>query len=38
MSKEAINFAKKWDWDKMAEETLDKVRKVCIIEMNKTVS
>jgi glycosyltransferase involved in cell wall biosynthesis len=30
LSKEAINFAKNWDWDKMAEDTLNKVRKVII--------
>lgn len=34
LSKEAMNFAKQWDWDKMAKETLNKVRKVCIIDMD----
>jgi glycosyltransferase involved in cell wall biosynthesis len=30
LSKEAIDFAKDWDWDKVAKEALNKVKKVCL--------
>lgn len=35
LSQEAMNFAKQWDWDIMAKETLNKVRKVCILNISK---